>query len=319
MKLLIAHDRSICSDAALDDLGRAGLPHSADVLVLSVADVLLPPNGGSPEPSDPEWVVAAINNARTRCAQAVDEARTAALSASKRIQDEHPGWEVRAETAADSPAWAVIDKAREWKADLVLVGAHGHSGTGRLILGSVSQRVVADASCSVRVARGPTGKKDSPVRLIVGIDGSPDSDMALREVAARAWPAGSEIRLITVIDSVMSAALAFSSLDPATAGWLNKKNIDARALAKRMNKVAAETLSSGYAVSSLVREGNPKLILVREAKRWKADCIFVGAKGMRGIERFLIGSVSMAVAARASCSVEVVRSKLASISNKPNL
>ena len=146
----------------------------------------------------------------------MEEARATALRASKRIQAEHPGWEVRAEACGDSPAWAVIDKAREWKADLVLVGAHGHSGTGRLVLGSVSQRVVADAPCSVRVARGPTSKKDSPARLIVGIDGSLDSDMALREVAARAWPVGSAIRLITAIEPLMSVSFAFSSLDPAT-------------------------------------------------------------------------------------------------------
>jgi nucleotide-binding universal stress UspA family protein len=122
---------------------------------------------------------------------------------------------------------------------------------------------------------------------------------------------GSEVRLVTVIDSAMSAALAFSSLDPTAAGWATKKSIDTPTLARRMNEAAAEKLSSRLAVSSLVREGNPKAILVRQAKRWKADCIFVGAKGLRGIERFLIGSVSLAVASRATCSVEVVRSKSA--------
>ena len=309
MKLLIAYDGSSCADAALDDLSRAGLPQAAEVLVLSVADVLLPPDTGAPDEADPKWLVAAINKARARSLQAVEEARATALRASRRIQSEHPDWLVRAEACGDSPAWAVIDKAREWKADLILVGAHGHSSTGRMVLGSMSQRVVADAFCSVRVARGQTGTKDSPARLIVGIDGSLDSDMALREVAAREWPVGSTIRLITAIEPLMSVSFALSSLDPA-AGWLKQKDIDARALANRMNQRAAERLrGTGFSVSSLVREGNPKQILVKEAKRWKADCIFVGAKGLRGIERFLIGSVSMAVTARAPCSVEVVRSK----------
>ncbi len=310
MKLLIAYDGSSCADAALDDLNRAGLPHAAEVLVLSVADVLLPPDGGTSELPDPDWLVAAINKARARSAKAVEEAHATALRASERIQAEHPGWEVRAEAYGDSPAWVVIDKAREWKADLILVGAHGHSGRGCLVLGSVSQRVVADAFCSVRVARSQTGTKDSPARLIVGIDGSLDSDMALREVAAREWPVGSTIRLITAIEPLMSVSFAFSSLDPATAGWITKKDIDARALANRMNQAAAEKLrDTGCAVSSLVREGNPKSILIREAKRWKADCIFVGARGLRGMDRFFLGSVSIAVTARAHCSVEVVRSK----------
>jgi len=139
VKLLIGYDGSSWADAALDDLSRAGLPMDAELLVLSVADVLLPPDTGAPEEPAPEWVVAAIDRARARSAQAVKEARALALRASKRIQAKHLGWKVSAEACGDSPAWAVVDKAGEWKADLVLVGAHGHSGTGRLVLGSVSQ------------------------------------------------------------------------------------------------------------------------------------------------------------------------------------
>jgi nucleotide-binding universal stress UspA family protein len=56
-----------------------------------------------------------------------------------------------------------------------------------------------------------------------------------------------------------------------------------------------------------VKDGEPKSLLIAEAKSWSADCIFMGARGMGRIERFLLGSVSSAVAARAHCSVEVVR------------
>jgi nucleotide-binding universal stress UspA family protein len=48
-------------------------------------------------------------------------------------------------------------------------------------------------------------------------------------------------------------------------------------------------------------------LLCSEAENLMADCIFVGARGMGRLERFLIGSVSLGVAARAHCSVEVVR------------
>jgi len=58
--------------------------------------------------------------------------------------------------------------------------------------------------------------------------------------------------------------------------------------------------------------GDPKRVLVEESKRWGADCIFVGSMGFSNrVERFLIGSVSSAVAARAHCSVEVVREQKA--------
>ena len=57
----------------------------------------------------------------------------------------------------------------------------------------------------------------------------------------------------------------------------------------------------------MVKEREPKALLCSEAEDLMADCIFVGARGMGRLERFLIGSVSSGVAARAHCSVEVVR------------
>jgi nucleotide-binding universal stress UspA family protein len=50
-------------------------------------------------------------------------------------------------------------------------------------------------------------------------------------------------------------------------------------------------------------------LLIAEAESWGADCIFVGARGMDRIDRFLLGSVSSALAARAHCSVEIVRDR----------
>jgi len=63
----------------------------------------------------------------------------------------------------------------------------------------------------------------------------------------------------------------------------------------------------GLTVSSVITEGDPKHVLLDEAEHWGADCIFVGARGLSRVERFLLGSVSAAVAARAHCAVEVVR------------
>jgi nucleotide-binding universal stress UspA family protein len=56
-----------------------------------------------------------------------------------------------------------------------------------------------------------------------------------------------------------------------------------------------------------LKEEEPKRLLLGEAESWGADCIFVGARGMGRVERFMLGSVSSAVAARAQCSVEIVR------------
>ena len=72
----------------------------------------------------------------------------------------------------------------------------------------------------------------------------------------------------------------------------------------------AEKLRAAELVaSSVIKKGDPKRVLVDESEHWGADSIFVEARGLRLIERFLLGSVSAAVATRAHCSVEVVRAK----------
>ena len=68
--------------------------------------------------------------------------------------------------------------------------------------------------------------------------------------------------------------------------------------------------AKGLRADALVKIGDPKHELVKFAEEWRADCIFLGATGLtRRVERFLLGSVAGAVAARAHCSVEIVRKK----------
>jgi nucleotide-binding universal stress UspA family protein len=66
--------------------------------------------------------------------------------------------------------------------------------------------------------------------------------------------------------------------------------------------------SRNVTVSSVVHAGDPKRVLVQHAEEFGADCIFTGATGFSNrFERVILGSVSAAIAARADCSVEVVR------------
>ena len=69
----------------------------------------------------------------------------------------------------------------------------------------------------------------------------------------------------------------------------------------------ARLREAGLDVKSVIKVGDPKHVLVETALSLNADCIFLGARGYSFLERFLIGSVSSAVAARAHCTVEVTR------------
>ncbi|MEJ7712005.1 MAG: universal stress protein [Pyrinomonadaceae bacterium] len=139
----------------------AGLPRDTEAVIISVAEVWLPP---PPPPS--EVVIAADSTsalaARLQEVQAesmhvFEEARTLAAQAAERLKRTFPSWKVDSEAAGGSPAWEVINYADQWKPDLVVVGSQGHSQIGRLVLGSVSQKVLSEVHCSVRIARGRAG------------------------------------------------------------------------------------------------------------------------------------------------------------------
>ncbi|HYG79894.1 MAG TPA: universal stress protein [Pyrinomonadaceae bacterium] len=281
-KILIAYDGSACADAALNDLKRAGLPAALEAVVLTVADVILPPP--SDEVPEEELLIhtpAGIRHAQEHAEQAVKDARALAERAAGRVKASFPGWEVKAEARGDSPAWGLIKLADSLKADLVVVGSHGHTvAGGRLILGSVSQRVLYEARCSVRVARCVEAGRVGPYRIVIGFNGSPDSERAVEAVAARAWPEGSEARIVTALAPEAQVA---------------------------PDAAADKMRAAGLSTSNVVRGGNPSHVLVEEAEGWGADAVFVGTRDLHGFKHFLTGSVSSAVAARAHCSVEVVR------------
>lgn len=200
-------------------------------------------------------------------------------------------------------ALALIQRAHAWRADLVVVGSHGRSMLGRVMLGSVSQNTLSHAGCSVRVGRCRDGAtQDGPVRLILGTDGSSDADAAVRVLRSREWPAGSEVRVVMAADlKLLSAASGFGGIrreeDPGGLGWVRHT----------VDQAADYLRRPGLEATPVVLDGDPKRVLVAEAERFGADCVFLGARGHSRLERFLLGSVSSAVAARAHCSVEVVR------------
>jgi nucleotide-binding universal stress UspA family protein len=126
-------------------------------------------------------------------------------------------------------------------------------------------------------------------------------------VAARRWPPKSEARIVIVRDPLVPTLVGH--IVPPVAKWTEEVNEEEFAwLQKTADRAMHQLHAADLVVASAIREGDPKRVLVEEAEAWGADCIFVGSTGFSNrVERFLIGSVSSAVAARARCSVEVVR------------
>lgn len=313
MKLLIAYDGSDSADSALDDLTHAGLPATGEALVITVAEVWLPP----PPPSAAEVVELAaqakgplaLERKYMASSQVVLDADKLAARAAERFQAKFPNWKVNHEAVWGSPTWELFSRAEEFKADLILVGSHGRSAVGRFFLGSISQWLLNEARCSVRIARGKLDEPDFPVRLIVGVDGSSNAELALEQVAARNWPEKSEVHVVAV-DLPLQPTMV-GQVIPAVKNSVAECNRaefeDARCLAEQS---AQRLRARGLRAEGIVKLGDPKRVLVDYAEEWRADCIFLGATGLSNrLERFLLGSVAGAVAARAHCSVEIVRKR----------
>jgi nucleotide-binding universal stress UspA family protein len=310
MKILIAYDGSECAETAIEDLSRAGLPPENDALVLSVADVYprLPPETFQPLTEDQRANLGPMaRRAHEVAAAGLADARELASAGASKLASRFPRWNITPEPRGGNPAAVILDAAHHWKPDLIVVGSHGRSAVARAMLGSVSQKVLTYAHCSVRVARtGPT-PRPSIVRLIVGIDGSPDAALAVSAVAARAWPAGTEARVVTAIDNTLSTVLP--AIDAHLGQWVTAADNDPLQWARRAADASAKELTAaGLHAAARLPDGDPKRVLVDEAESFHADCIFLGARGLGRIEQFLLGSVSSSVAARAKCSVEVIRS-----------
>jgi nucleotide-binding universal stress UspA family protein len=311
MRIMIGYDGSEYSDAAIDDLQLAGLPRDSEVLIVSVGDLLM----SSPEISEvisqsvlPTRIADGIRHAQTHAERVTKEAEEAATGAEARVNLLFPDWKVRAEVMIGTPAWVLIDVAKKWNADLVVVGSEGRSALKRLFLGSVSKRVITDSHTSVRVGR-PRQRTDvnAPPRLIIGVDGSPAAEQAIYTVGQRVWPAGTEVRLVAV-DDTTSPVQTFGRLPLATRMINSYYQERESRISTMLDWATTELKVIGLETSAVTPKGDPKKIILEQATEWAADSIFVGTRDFKsGFERFRLGSVSTAIVTHAPCSVEVVR------------
>lgn len=287
MKVLVAYDGSSFSDAALDDLLLAGLPSKAEALVISVSEVISPVvshAGLAPAPPSNEILLLQKN-----------DAIELAQSAARQINQYFPDWEVNPQGYASSTVTEILSKAELWRPDLIVVGSHGRSAMTRFFLGSVTMSVLHGARCPVRIVRGAVRKDKTPVRNIIGVDGEPLATSVVESVARRNWPADAEFRVITCYGPFSR------QMDPSVLEPMKFRAEETR------NEAISMLSTAGLNASGKVLLDDAGHGLMEEAEMWKADCIFVGARGLNAFERLLLGSVSSKVAGNAPCSVEVVR------------
>lgn len=155
------------------------------------------------------------------------------------------------------------------------------------------------------------------MKILIALDESTYSRAALHSVLARPWPTDSQFKVLSVVEP----------FHPEYAGWQTSYTpvaVDAQktihSSAHRLVEEAEQALADSFGaanVSGEVTEGYIKDRILEDARLWQADLIVVGSHGRRGFTKFLLGSVSEAIASHATCSVEIVRTKEAASETTP--
>ncbi len=143
------------------------------------------------------------------------------------------------------------------------------------------------------------------MKVMIGVDDSPASQAALEFVRRVAWPSDTTMKVVSAVELPATAyATAYAPADLDLGAWLDE-------LTKHYQEVVSrdETVlrSAGLRVESGVLQGDPREMLIEEARRERADLVVVGSHGRTGLDRLLMGSVASHVVTHAPCSVLVVK------------
>jgi nucleotide-binding universal stress UspA family protein len=305
MKILVAYDGSRQAGNAVSDLTMAGLPETAEAMVISVAEPWVRHSGAITDPLYGGFSPVLVEDAAIFDEEARKHASACCDRGIVALEKQFPRWEINGATAEGSPSLEILKKSESWMPDLIVMGSHGRSLLGRAFLGSVSQSVLHHAHASVRITHGNPSTHAHAPRLLVGFDGSADAAYVVDVMAARKWPKGTSITLVAVIDYRVIEGIPKTGLSLLGRGRLRIAHTDW--IKRKMNAAAKKLAAERLRVEKVTVEGDARRILLKLARESRADCIFAGSRGLSAMERLLIGSVSSGVAAKAKCTVEISR------------
>ena len=291
-RIVIAYDLSVEADGAVDVVARATWPAGTVVRLVTSSSGL----GGERS---------AFTGRESKLHAA--DVRAALASARERVMTRLAGAGLVAEavTVGGKPARAIVDDARTYGADLIVVGARKPSSFASALVGSASMEIAGSAPCPVLIAR-----VESLERVVLATDGSPAADPAVDLVAS--WPlfAGTELRVVGVASPpsrYVGAVLSGGEVEDLEAEELARGREESAAIVSAaVDRLAAR----GHRVVGHVRTGDAAAEIAAAAADWPADLVVLGSSGGSFVRRLILGSVALSVAQSVNASVLVVRSPL---------
>ena len=226
----------------------------------------------------------------------MDEALAVARRAASAVKTIYPALEVRVDTPQAAAAEALVEASG--RAELLVVGPRGLGGFRELLLGSVSHQCLQHAHCPVAVIRTRTQSGGPRVAdtIVVGVDGSAGSDLALRWALEEADRRSARVRAVY--------AWQYPPVGSYSVGPPEGYQTVATEIVEDAGRVAAE-FAPEVKVETVSRFGAPVQVLLDESEG--ADMLVLGSRGRGGFRGLLLGSVGNEAGHYARCPVVVVR------------
>jgi nucleotide-binding universal stress UspA family protein len=290
-RILYATDLSPASEPAWHEAKRLGRLFDAEVLVLHV---IAPPPVIPVEGYIPPQVYEDLLASARRGAEEQFDALLGSVAGS--------GVKVRLCLEEGLPASRILEVAAQEAADLLVVGTHGRTGLERLVLGSVADRMVRQATCPVLTVRSAPGKgpRGEIRRICYATDFSPTARAAWPWVVALAGATGAQVDLVHV------------TFKPVADRHMSGETIGR--MADILSEQGRREVERFLETSTLARErvlvhlpqGAPDEQIVHRAKEQAADLVVMGTHGWSGVVRWMLGSVAHHVIQTAPCPVLTV-------------
>ncbi|MBI2462212.1 MAG: universal stress protein [Candidatus Rokubacteria bacterium] len=270
-RILVPLDGSALAEAIVAIIEPLAREHGAELFLLSAV-----PPGVTAAPQPPHAEALLVKGAETYLARLADGLRARGIAG------------VRATVRRAEPAQAISESAREHGADLIAMATHGRSGLGRLVVGSVAERVVREARVPVLLVRGePRWDPARARKVLVPLDGSERSAAVLPVVERLAGPLDFQIVLLHVLEPIQPSAAA--EIAPQLEAVERRRRTQAE---EYLRDLATALEAKGIRAGLAVRAGSPTDAIRRHAQEEGFGLVAMATHGRTGLGRLLFGSIA---------------------------
>lgn len=310
MKIIVALDGSPSSEPAFEALKKLKWPGGTEIKLLAVVS----------KSDDASGFAGKRSASATEHDREIVEGATETLeSMAQKLRTQLPQCIITDEVRQGDAKSKIVEQAEDWTAELIVMGSRGIKGIQSMLLGSVSQSVVAQSPCPVIVARSGGEQASGFKNVLLTVDNSPYSRAMLDWVKCIDWGTGTKFTLITIVPNLIdSVEVAVSGA--GAEGLVVRHQMTMNSASEELERLAqelAEHIGDNGRVSSQVGEGDPREVILSTASGLSADLIVMGSHGRTGLNKLFMGSVSQAVAMHAPSSVAIVRGLIPSGQAKP--